>query len=91
MCQAISTDVAAAMSDFTQATPPPPGRGGNGRGGRIGRGGNPKKDVVPGNCNRCGKAGQYVRECTKRNTYWDPTTAGTKDTDTKVHHKQWAK
>ena len=61
MCQAISTTVADAISSFTQATTPPTGQGGGGRGIRGDQGVNPKKVAVPGNFNRCGKAGHYLQ------------------------------
>ena len=87
MCQAISTDVAVVLSASTQATPPPP-KGEGGRGDRGCRGGNPKQVAVPGNCNRCGKAGRYVQDCPERNTYWDPPPDGTEDSYIKVHRKK---
>ena len=87
MCQAISNDVASAISASIQDTPPPP-KVGIGRGGRGVRGGNPKQVSVPGNCNRCGKAGQYVQDCPERNTYWDPPPAGTEYAATKMHRKK---
>ena len=90
-CQAISTAVADAMSDSTQATPPPPVRGGSGMGGRGGQGRNPKQVAVSGNCNRCGKADHYVRDCPERNMYWDTPPDGTEDTATMVNRKKGAK
>ena len=32
-----------------------------------------------------------MRDCTKRNKYWYPPTAGNEDTATKVNHKKGAK
>ena len=88
ICQAISIAVAAAMSASTQATLPPPVRGGGGRGSRVGQGGDTKQVSVPGNCNRYGKSVHDTRDFPKRNTYWDPPLAGNEDTDTRVHHKK---
>ena len=95
MCQSISTAVAAAISASNQSTPPPPvgrgdrgGMGGGGRGSRGGRGGDPKQVELPSNCNRCGKSVHYVRDFPEKNTSWDPPSAGTKDTSTKVHRKK---
>ena len=69
ICQAISIAVAAAMSASTQATIPPPVRGGGGRGSRVGQGGDTKQVSVPVNCNRYGKAGHNVRERPERKMY----------------------
>ena len=88
MCQAIYTAVADAMSTCTRDTEPPPGKGGGGRGGMVGRGGHPKQVEVSGNCNCCGKAGYYVREFPKWNMYWDPTPNDTEDNSTKLHCKR---
>ena len=85
--QDISTAVAAAMSASAQANPPLP-KGGGGRDGRGGQGGNSKQVAVPVNCDRCGKVGRYMWECPERNTYWDTPTACTEDTATKVHRKK---
>ena len=85
MCQAISTSVAAAMYASTQAIPYPTGSRSGSRGGRGGWGGNSKQVSVTGNCNCCGKSGNYVRDCPQRNTYWDPHHSGTEDTATNVY------
>ena len=87
MCQAISTAVDSNMSASAHATPSSP-KGSGGRGGRGVGCGNTKQVSVLGDCNRCGKAGHYVRDRLERNTYWDLPPAVTKDTATKVHHNK---
>ena len=69
ICQAISTNVATDMSASAQADSPPPGQGGSDRVISGDRGRNTKQVSVPGNCNRCSKAVQYVRDFPERNTY----------------------
>ena len=91
MCQSISNVLSSTTSYYTQATPPPPGQCGDGRGFRGGCGGYPKQVLVRINCNRCGKAGHYVQDFTKPNTYWYLPPDGNEDTDTNVHCKKGAK
>ena len=76
------------MYASTQYTLPPTIRVGSDRGIRDGWGENYKQVEVPGNFNRCGKAGHYVRDFPKWNTYWDSHPSGTEDTSTKVHLKK---
>ena len=90
ICQAVSISVSASMSSSVQATPYT-SKGGSGRGYRGVWGGNHKQAAAPNNCNHFGKAGHYVQDYSKRNTYWYPPPAGAEYTYNKVKRKKVAK